>query len=229
MRRPVLHFCRYISTQPRLRLPLLILIGLYSVLIAGLLHPLPVHAAVVNCADTTTTGVPQAECETLVAFYTSTNGPGWLNKTNWNTATNVDTWYGVTTDTEHVTHLSLNNNQLSGSIPGLSALTQLSYLSLINNQLSGNIPDLSGLIQLDRLNLSYNQLSGAIPDLSALTQLRYLYLSNNQLNGSIPDLSALTQLWQLQLDDNQLGRSIPDLSALTQLQWLNLIWCLPRA
>ena len=118
--------------------------------------------------------------------------------------------------------LSLNYNQLTGTIPDLSALTNLELLRLFNNQLTGTIPDLSALTNLVWFDLGSNQLTGTIPDLSALTNLQYLYLFNNQLTGTIPDLSALTNLQSLDLFNNQLTGTIPDLSALTNLELLRL-------
>ena len=52
--------------------------------------------------------------------------------------------------------------------------------------MSGPIPDLSHLTNLTLLQLSENQLSGPIPDLRFLTNLTLLQLSENQLSGEIP-------------------------------------------
>jgi uncharacterized repeat protein (TIGR01451 family) len=194
------------------------------------------------------TEIPEAECNTLVALYNNTDGPNWNDSAtnNWTQTNTPCSWTGVTCSGGRVTsidrgnnkglngslpdlsaltqlqYLSLEYNQLSGSIPGLSTLTQLRVLILENNQLSGSIPDLSALTQLQSLRLNNNQLSGSIPDLSAMTQLQYLSLEYNQLSGSIPDLGALTQLQALRLENNQLSGSIPDLSVLTQLRVLSL-------
>ncbi len=118
--------------------------------------------------------------------------------------------------------ISLEENELTGSIPDLSALTNLQTLNLHLNELTGSIPDLSALTNLQTLNLRSNELTGSIPDLSALTNLQTLNLRSNELTGSIPDLSALTNLQTLDLRSNELTGSIPDLSALTNLQTLNL-------
>jgi hypothetical protein len=97
----------------------------------------------------------------------------------------------------HVTHLFLNNNQLSGTISSkLGDLVDLAYLWLNNNQLSGTIPsELGSLGKLKDLYLSSNQLSGTIPSaLGNLINLKILSLNDNQLSGIIPDLSNLTVL-----------------------------------
>ncbi len=121
-----------------------------------------------------------------------------------------------------LTVLNLQDNQLTGSIPDLSALTRLRWFFLDTNQLTGSIPALSALTSLTQLDLSDNQLRGSIPALSTLTSLGYLALNDNQLTGSIPALSALTRLTELYLADNQLTGPLPDLSALTSLAHLDL-------
>jgi PKD repeat protein/Leucine-rich repeat (LRR) protein len=184
---------------------------------------------VLTVAGTASAQVPATERAALIDLYNSTGGAAWSNSSGWLGVVGTEcSWYGVSCSYDEyfyeysVTSLELANNNLSGSIPDLSALTQLYQLDLESNNLSGSIPDLSALTQLQYLSLSNNNLSGSIPDLSALTQLQSLHLPYNSLSGSIPDLSALTQLVTLRLHFNSLSGSIPDLSALTQLQLLHL-------
>ena len=197
----------------------------------------------------TVTAIPQNECDTLVEIYNATNGPDWTDRAtnNWNITNTPCTWTGITCTDEHVTRITRKQQNLVGTLPKLSAFTQLQIFDLANNQLSGSIasdlntltqlqefnlwdneltgpiPDLSDLTQLQKLKLGGgNQLSGPIPDLSILINLVDLGLSNNQLTGNIPELSTLTQLEILYLGNNQLTGSIPDLSALAQLEILHL-------
>ena len=149
----------------------------------------------------------------------------------WNSASNQLT--GSIPDLSALTELRnllLHANQLTGSIPDLSAFSELRNLSLASNQLTGSIPDLGAVANLKTLLLSYNQLTGPIPDLSGLVNLWALSLYNNQLTGAIPDVGALTNLQTLSLSSNQLTGPIPDLSALANLTSLSL-WnnqlCLP--
>jgi len=166
--------------------------------------------------------IPQAECEALVALYDQTGGPEWTNRTGWRTTSTLCDWYGVTCSGGQVVAISLSDNQLSGTLPDLRPLTNLTYLSLSDNQLSGTISNLATLTRLTTLYLSNNQLSGTLPDLSPLTNLAYLSLSNNQFSGSIPDLSSLTNLATLYLSNNQLSGTLPDLSPLTRLTTCSL-------
>jgi Leucine-rich repeat (LRR) protein len=182
-----------------------------------------------NCA--TVTDVPLVECFALVALYGSTNGAGWANRTNWLATTTVGTWFGVSVSgseiDRHVFSLSLQSNQLSGSIPPeLGNLSSLNYLHLFRNQLSGSIPaQLGNLSSLLYLMLHENQLSGSIPpELGNLSSLEYLSLDYNNLSGSIPpELGNLNNLGYIALQDNQLSGSIPpELGNLSHLQRLNL-------
>ena len=79
----------------------------------------------------------------LKALYTATNGATWTTNTNWagiDTATDLGTLYGVTVDTNgRVTQIALTSNNLSGPIPNLSALANLTHLLLQNNQLNGSM------------------------------------------------------------------------------------------
>ncbi len=160
--------------------------------------------------------ITPTERAALIALYTSTNGAGWNDDTNWlGPVGSENTWYGVTCDAGNTTVLSidlssnvligplpielgnltnltvlrLNDNQLNGSIPEqLGNLTNLTTLSLRDNQLIGNIPgQLENLSSISLLNLSINQLTGNIPtELGNLSTIVYLYLNSNQLTGNIP-------------------------------------------
>jgi len=173
--------------------------------------------------------LPTAECESLIALYTSTDGDNWVDKTSWlETYTPCSSpWYGVTCSGGHVSQLNLVNNQLSGPIPPeIGNLSGLMYLYLYGNQLSGNIPSQIGnLNKLQYLYLYSNQLDGGIPPgLGNLSGLQYLSLSSNQLSGSIPpEIGNLTNLISLYLYNNQLSGSIPlHLGNLSELQDLLL-------
>ena len=159
----------------------------------------------------------------LFALYNATDGVGWTHSDNWMTDASIATWYGVTTDENgRVVELILASNGLSGSLPDLSALTNLKTLSLSSNQLTGSIPDLGALTNLEELFLTSNLLTGPIQNLSSLANLTSLDLGSNQLTGTIQGLSALTNLETLSLGSNQLTGSFPDLSALTNLSSLSL-------
>jgi Leucine-rich repeat (LRR) protein len=160
--------------------------------------------------------IPASEREALIELYQSTNGPGWMDKTNWLGAPGTEcTWFGVECNEaqSNVVELELDSNQLSGPIPaGIAHLTNLTWLGLKDNQLSGTIPpQLGTLANLTMLALEANRLEGTIPrELGQLTNLRVLALGQNQLQGLIPDeLRNLARLEQFTVESNRLTGSVP--------------------
>ncbi|NJL05893.1 MAG: hypothetical protein HC911_13505, partial [Chloroflexaceae bacterium] len=114
--------------------------------------PTTAHA-VTDCVAQT--DVPQAECETLIAFYNATDGANWNNNSIWGQGNNVCGWVGVACDDSGVSRLFLANNNLNGSIPpDLGSLANLQEISLGGNQLNGSIPPLDSLANLQTLDLS---------------------------------------------------------------------------
>ena len=181
--------------------------------------------ATFDCAAVTE--IPQSECEALVAFYISTGGDNWTNNTGWLQTSTPCTWYGLTCNEGHVSHLHIYGNGLSGHLPQeLGDLAELIELWLVSRSLAGPIPSsLTNLNRLGVLVLVSSGFSGPLPAyMGKLTALRVLDLSGNQLTGPIPpQLGNLTALADLHLNDNQLDGPIPpELGNLTQLVFLSL-------
>ena len=164
----------------------------------------------------------------LVALYNATDGPNWVNNTNWLTDRPMGAWYGVTTDDDgRVTELGLHGNELRGQIPPeLRVLSDLVHLRLSDNRLNGQIPpELRNLFNLRHLYLNGNSLDGRIPpELGRLSNLVVLHLGANSLNGQIPpELGRLSRIRQLFLNDNDLSGQIPpELVGLFYLELLHL-------
>jgi Leucine-rich repeat (LRR) protein len=74
-------------------------------------------------------------------------------------------------------------NQLTGSIPSLSALTNLVNFYCNTNQLTGPIPSLSASTNLVNFHCYTNQLTGPIPSLSTLINLQEFRCNSNQFTG----------------------------------------------
>ena len=139
--------------------------------------------------------------EALIAFYNATDGPNWKDNTNWCSDGPLDTWHGVTTDSEgRVTEISLNSNNLSGEAGNtLAPLTALTYLDLYSNNLS--TLDVSANTALTYLSCGDNSLTEL--DLSANTALKELYCYYNRLTEL--DVSHNTALTDLYCYNNSLG------------------------
>ena len=195
-------------------------------ILIALSKPLPVTAgSTFSCADVTE--IPQIECEALVAFYESTNGPGWLFDTNWLVTDTPSDWDGVYVTSGHVTALGLRGNNITGKLPPeIGNLTSLTWFLLEENAITGSIPpEIGNLVNLEYLEIGWNNFSGNLPpEIGNLVNLAVLNLISNDLNGSLPsELGNLASLTFLDMSFNDLTGSIPpDLGKLTALSFMNL-------
>ncbi len=130
--------------------------------------------------------------------------------------------------------LSLNYNELSGSLPsGLWNMTGLTKLDLgyqavtyPANGFAGAFPaDVTKLVNLTYLDLSYNQFTGTLPDLSSMSALKTLFVGSNPYEAQLfPSwVLSMTGLTQLGIEGCNLGGSIPPaIGTLTNLTYLSL-------
>lgn len=170
--------------------------------------------------------VPVAECEALVAFYNATNGDNWADNTGWLTGA-ISSWFGVFIQEGSVSAISMNGNQVGGSLPPeIGDFANMRTLGLQSNQVTGLLPpELGNLANLTRLFLDGNQLSGPLPaELGNLTSLTDMGLGSNAFSGPVPpELGNLTTLTYLSLGGNELTGSLPpELGNLTNLTGLFL-------
>lgn len=218
----------------------------------------------------------------LVKLYESTNGDSWINNENWLTGPvrswhGVRLEEGRVTfidlgddgegnsgnnltgelpdelnDLTGLKWFDFSDNLITGSIPDLRALTNVSYLSLTRNEFSGSLGGwIKDLTNLDVLALGGNNLTGTIPaelgDLPNLTELylwgnkiageippnlvnasslRILWLSNNLLEGNMPtEFGDLANLEEVYLYGNNISGSLPEsIYQLSELRQLNLYY-----
>lgn len=180
--------------------------------------------------------LPQAQRDVLIAFYNATDGDNWTKNTNWrkpgddtqfNDPGTEHSWHGVsvTADYANVYKLVIGNNNLNGTLPNLSNLSQLEELRVGQSPLlGGNIPDtLNNLTQLHTISMYDCSFNGSPPDLSALSLLTWLDLRGNNLSGSIPAwLTNLPALTFCGLSDNWFTGELPDLSSMPVIESLLL-------
>ena len=173
-----------------------------------------------DCA--TQSDIPISQCDTLVSFYESTNGSGWIENTNW-LDDSPCAWSGVTCRNGGVQELVLLGNGLAGELPSISTLVSLENLVLHENQLIGPLPDLSGLTELNNVDVYNNRFSGPIPVWTDLPKLKFLNLGNNRLSGSLPlSIGNLPSLEKLFVNANDLsGGILTDASLGSTLIWFH--------
>ncbi|KAL5815061.1 hypothetical protein ACOSQ3_025856 [Xanthoceras sorbifolium] len=114
----------------------------------------------------------------------------------------------------NMTSLILSNNNFSGSISFLCAITgeYFSYLDLSDNRLSGELPHCwTRLQKLTILNLANNKFSGNVPNsMDSSCMFNSLHLRNNSFNGQLPSsLNRCIQLTVIDLGSNKFFGTIP--------------------
>ncbi|GJS76858.1 probable leucine-rich repeat receptor-like protein kinase [Tanacetum coccineum] len=129
---------------------------------------------------------------------------------------NLSRWVGIACTNSHITRLTLESINLTGTLPAgfLQNVTFLSKLSFQNNLLTGNLPSLTNLMYLESVFLSGNGFSGPIPlDYINLPKLTALELQDNEITGTIPSFDQ-NSLTTFNVSYNQLSGPIPDTKVL---------------
>ncbi|XP_027922802.1 LRR receptor-like serine/threonine-protein kinase ERECTA [Vigna unguiculata] len=127
-------------------------------------------------------------------------------------------------------HLGLQENQINGMIPDLSAFSALMSLDLSNNHLNGKIrEDINLPFHLEYLSISSNFLEGGIPiSFGNACALRSLEMEDNRLSVEfsmiIHHLSGCARysLKELYLHMNEINGTLIDLSIFTSLRVLSI-------
>lgn len=161
-----------------------------------------------------TAGLHPDDYASLVAFYNTTNGNNWTNKTDWITGADAATWFGITVVGDRVTEIRLPNNNLQGDLSNtLAPLEHLKVLDFGNNRLTGRIA-LALIAPLEKLHLNNNLLSATIGSwLSSISPyistLKSIDLSNNQFTGDLDyDLTEDFSIEAINLPNDKRGFNI---------------------
>lgn len=135
----------------------------------------------------------------LVAFYNSTNGPGWYSHTNWlSPGKPVRTWNGVKVIGNRVVRLDLGSNKLMGHIPEeFGLLDSLSYLNLSADTILSLPQSFGNLITLDTLGFFASTIDSLPDSFSNLTDLKVFDFSFTQIRYLPEQFGNLTQLKEL--------------------------------
>ncbi|CAL9757964.1 unnamed protein product [Musa acuminata subsp. burmannicoides] len=117
-------------------------------------------------------------------------------------------FWGLISTAEYVI---ISGNQISGHVPNILHLNNLSWLDLSSNYFDGPLPYFPPRLEL--LDLSNNSFSGTISlaIIMNMPNLLYLSLSENNLSGEIPfSICQLRALEALDLSKNMLSGELPN-------------------
>ena len=139
------------------------------------------------------------------------------------TAPNAD-GIGIACDTTpHVIAIDLQNNNLTGELPDLSAFSGLLTFGAVANHLTGGLPaSIQNLPSMTQIALSNNQLSGNLDVLNGLPNLQYFGGDGNVFTGVVPQLNSMPNLMGFSVDANQLTGSMPSLAQSSKLVYLSV-------
>ncbi len=179
-------------------------------------------AGLLPCADGAL--AQDSDRERLEALYHATDGPNWVDDTNWLTEAPLDDWYGIEADGEgRVTELVLGvwsesqqvfqGNGLNGMLPAdvLGGLSRTVLLEIVGSPgVTGPLPPLAGLLELEELDFEANDHTGPIPTAwASLPRLANLDVEANRLTGPIPPELGRLPLTRLAIGVNRLTGAIP--------------------
>eukprot|EP00009_Paramoeba_aestuarina_P002341 CAMPEP_0201506200 /NCGR_PEP_ID=MMETSP0161_2-20130828/126_1 /ASSEMBLY_ACC=CAM_ASM_000251 /TAXON_ID=180227 /ORGANISM="Neoparamoeba aestuarina, Strain SoJaBio B1-5/56/2" /LENGTH=431 /DNA_ID=CAMNT_0047900233 /DNA_START=85 /DNA_END=1380 /DNA_ORIENTATION=- len=175
--------------------------------------------------------VTSAEKSALEDFYTSLQGAKWIDNLNWNTGDPCSKkWFGVNCSSGHVTGLTLDKNNLKGSLPTtIGNLFDLETFQVSSNLISSTIPtEIGNLRSLSLIDFSLNGFTGGIPnEIGTLADfsLTSLDFSYNSLSGLVPDFFATDAdvFTEANLSNNPFICPIPSGAEYTQATCLSIV------
>jgi Leucine-rich repeat (LRR) protein len=121
-----------------------------------------------------------------------------------------------------------DNEGMGGSLPDMSALTNLEIILLDFCGLTGEIPRefYDGTMpNINMTQLAWNNFSGTMPEIKKPNNLKAFTINGNKITGTIPDswgTSAAGKMINFGLAWNQLEGPIPDLSHMRQLRYVRV-------
>ncbi len=121
-----------------------------------------------------------------------------------------------------LTHLDIDENELSGSLAPLQKLTTLIKLYAGGNNLNGTLAPLRDMKKLETLSVHNNVLKGSLESVKTMNKLERLSIEYNQFNSTIPNwISRLSKLDLFNANHNRFFGPIP--TSLYQLQFLRAL------
>lgn len=145
-------------------------------------------------------------------LYFALEGTRWQDDTNWLQGPSPCSglWYGISCSSKGSISISLEQNDLQGSLPTeLGLLRSLETLEIWRNGISGSLPSEIGLLmKLQTLDFHLTLIHSELPsEIGMLTELSKFSVSNAPLTGPIPseigNMSKLGKALQLPISPNR--------------------------
>ncbi len=116
--------------------------------------------------------------------------------------------------------LDVYNNQVSGTLDGISNMNSIREFYVGVNLITGGLPiEISGLTELSDFRIHDNQLSGELPaELFELPQIANIELQGNGLSGAFPTTSGSNSIYRIDLANNFLSSISPSIGNFPNLQ-----------
>eukprot|EP01062_Namystynia_karyoxenos_P043581 TRINITY_DN31927_c0_g1_i1.p1 TRINITY_DN31927_c0_g1~~TRINITY_DN31927_c0_g1_i1.p1 ORF type:complete len:1601 (+),score=368.16 TRINITY_DN31927_c0_g1_i1:224-5026(+) len=111
----------------------------------------------------------------------------------------------------------------TGAFPSVAQLTAATSLRVDHTRITGTVPDLTALTNMLYLYIEDNDaLTGTIPSMASLGKARTVIYHNNAQTGTIPDLTPLRSVTDLRIQWLDISGTVPgSLSSLDKLTWLS--------
>ena len=124
-------------------------------------------------------------------------------------------------DFTNLQEIICDDNDLT-EVKGYENNSNIKFLLIAQNNLTGPIPDLSVLPNLTKCYFMVNQFTGPFPNVNGLSDLSVINCGGNQLTGEIPDITTfgLTSLTRWNIYSNNFTGELTGFSGTPSLQWI---------
>ena len=145
------------------------------------------------------------------------------NITSIDTGTSTPKLGGVidVSDFTNLQEIICDDNDLT-EVKGYENNSNIKFLLIAQNNLTGPIPDLSVLPNLTKCYFMVNQFTGPFPNVNGLNNLSVINCGVNQLTGDIPDITTfgLTSLTRWNIYSNNFTGELTGFSGTPSLEWI---------
>ncbi|KAJ3215187.1 hypothetical protein HK099_006488 [Clydaea vesicula] len=119
--------------------------------------------------------------------------------------------------------LTLNGNNLYGSLDSLANLPSLQVLQIGSNHFEGDIPKFIVDLSLTSLDLSFNNFKTLPSNIAKLGLIEHLNLASNNIEHDLSFINSFNNLKTLRLSNNSFYGKVPSISQSRELEVCNVL------